>query len=1155
MKDYLLEIMQQHEHGLYLCELPTGNGKTYDSAYAMKEYAELIEDDTKIIYLTTLNKNLPEDALRAAYGDDDLYNRNVLRLRSNFDEVVDKILEVQVPEEMQTDTYLKLCKDVSLYRNAVDKKYSDKEYIKELADRITEGDRQLRSEITKRLKHRFSTKTQRKNAIRSDSNYKWIGNLYPAVFTDDYKIILMSVSKFMKRNSILIDASYEFLNSDLIENAIIVIDEFDATKDTIQSELIEKSLAMQEDYIQLFRQIYRTLNPNDFSTDMRQAMNQVENSSNRNTFSSLMAEAREIAESYHVRLSIKTREDFVDPRQTFLFNDGSFHTVLREGAQYIRSTLNEKDNRIDVFFEGKDDFFKNRNKEKDIVLYSLLREINIFLLHFRLFSIEWARNYMDIINSSRSGMMDAMNLENAISTILKRLGLTNKQMDLLMGETCQMVRNNRELILEDRSFYQVGMEYYEFEDNDSHHDNTNLKFVKVYDTPEKIMLYLAGKATVFGMSATAEVDTVVGNYDLRYLKEQLKERFYKTPSNLKDKTRAALEQRWKAYTDGGINVHGEVINSDIQGFKAKDYCKTFMDAEFARYSANIITNITDNEYQIIRYCNVLKAMCIFNKNEDIQSMLYLGMALPKKNNPGMDEGVLQQLFEYSQVSTKQNSSSVCFLRGDNFEQDKEELQQRLSCGEKIFVMSSYQTIGAGQNMQYKIPKGRKVVQLGEFAEDDKRFLYKDFDALYLGNITNMTVNTYQDERITAHDLLQMLFQIEELYENGEMNYYEKDQMLKLAFRSYTGSEQFTLNKLYKLKSVAVQASRMVLQAVGRMCRTFVKNPNIYLFVESELLEKLYVGELKKRILPPEMKAIVDMRESLGKDYLPEENLMLNKAEKISSVGLWTIRRMLAKDWTADSMQLWEQLRILVLQYPTASTNDWQNNEYLQKLYITSGEKRNQYIYSQYSDFNDVTIDFGNDKVAFKNSKRAKIKGNTDEVAIYEMSEKESGLPAILKYPGMKAHFEEMGYALKFEMNEYLLSPVLFHNIYKGALGEVAGKFILSRELGIELSPITEPKYFEFFDYKLSDDVYVDFKNWKFTYVQDRDEIIKDILRKLDAIGAKRVYIINVVSGKNYKPSAIVDQRLVEIPMLIREDGTVCYENLHMIRREDFENVN
>ena len=965
----------------------------------------------------------------------------------------------------------------------------------------------------------------------------------------------MSVSKFMKRNSILIDSSYEFLNSDLIENAIIVIDEFDATKDTIQGELIEKSLAMQEDYIQLFRQIYRTLNPNDFSSGMRQAMEEVAKSGSRNTFSTLMDEARKIAEYYHVRLSIKTKEELVDQRQIFLFNDGSFHTVLKEGTQYIRSTLNEEDNRIDVFFEGKEEFFKNRNKEKDIVLYSLLREINIFLLHFRLFSIEWAKNYMDIINSARDGIVDAMNLENAISTILKRLELTNKQRDMLMGETCQMIRNKRELILEDRSFYQVGMEYYEFEDNDSHHDNTNLKFVKVYDTPEKIMLYLAGKATVFGISATAEVDTVIGNYDLRYLKEQLKDKFHNTPSYLKDKTRVALEERWKCYTDGAISVHGEVISSSIQGFHAEDYCKTFMGVEFARYSVNVITNMTDNEYQIIRYCNVLKAMCIFNRTEDIQSMLYLGMALPKKNNPDMDEGVLQQLFEYAQLTTGQKGGSVCFLKGDNFDQDKKELQQRLSCGEKIFVMSSYQTIGAGQNLQYRIPKGRKIVQLGEPTEDDKRFLYKDFDALYLGNITNMTVNTYQDERITSHDLLQMLFQIEELYENGELNYYEKDQMLKLAFRSYTGSEQFTVNMLYKQKSVIAQASRMVLQAVGRMCRTFVKNPNIYLFVESELLDKIYVGELKKRILPPEMKVIVDMREKLGKNYLPEENIILNKAEKISSVGLWTIRRMLSKDWTEENMQLWELLRELVLQFPTASVYDWQNNEYLQKLYITSGEKRNQYIYSQYSDFNDVTIDFGNDKVAFKNSKRAKIKGNSDEFAIYEMSEKESGLQAILRYPGMRAYFEARGYALRFEMNEYLLSPVLFHNIYKGALGEVAGKFILNKELGIELSPITEPDYFEFFDYKLSEDVYVDFKNWKFTYVQERDEIRKDILRKLEAIGGKRVYIINIVSDNNYKPSTIVDQRLVEIPMLIKEDGTVCYENLHMIHKEDFENVN
>ena len=60
MKDYLLDVMRQRETGLYMCELPTGNGKTFASAMAMKEFADTITDGTKIIYLTTLNKNLPE---------------------------------------------------------------------------------------------------------------------------------------------------------------------------------------------------------------------------------------------------------------------------------------------------------------------------------------------------------------------------------------------------------------------------------------------------------------------------------------------------------------------------------------------------------------------------------------------------------------------------------------------------------------------------------------------------------------------------------------------------------------------------------------------------------------------------------------------------------------------------------------------------------------------------------------------------------------------------------------------------------------------------------------------------------------------------------------------------------------------------------------
>lgn len=54
----------------------------------------------------------------------------------------------------------------------------------------------------------------------------------------------------------------------------------------------------------------------------------------------------------------------MDQRQIFLFNDGSFHTVLKEGTQYIRSTLNEEDNRIEVFFEDKEDFLNTEIRKK-----------------------------------------------------------------------------------------------------------------------------------------------------------------------------------------------------------------------------------------------------------------------------------------------------------------------------------------------------------------------------------------------------------------------------------------------------------------------------------------------------------------------------------------------------------------------------------------------------------------------------------------------------------------------------------------------------------------------------------------------------------------------------------------------------------------------
>lgn len=771
---------------------------------------------------------------------------------------------------------------------------------------------------------------------------------------------------------------------------------------------------------------------------------------------------------------------------------------------------------------------------------------------------------MQEINAGRNQEDDEMTLENAISTILYKFELSPAGRQLVLSDMrSSSVNRKQNELLPDNSFYQQGMEIFEFEDQDSHHDSTNLRLVAVYDTPEKILTYLSEKASVIGISATAEIPSVVGNYDLGYLKEKLGDQFHLTSKDTKTKIAAQLKKGWKAYDDGLVRIHAEMVKNEEVNFDALSVCsEIFHNEELARICASLIQNKVEKDYYALRYCNIVRAMYQFCSVK-IQSMLYLGMALPKRNNPELDEELLKKLFGLVIRDVKDSNRAechsmsiedppLCILRSSNFDEDKADLLDRLGAGDKVFIMSSYQTLGAGQNLQYKAPDKNRLVELVPYLDDgDKRHFYKDIDAIYLGDVTNLTANTYSEKKLTEKELLGMLFQIEELNQNAELSCAEADNMIKLAFRAYTGRGHMERNVLYQTESVRLQATRQVMQAVGRMCRTYLKAPEVFIYIEEQLLEKLSAGELKKHILPPEMQAIVKLRETLGTEYSNDEARILKRAENISSFGMWNIRQTLSRNWTENSMVLWMNLRMTTLCHPTADVELHDTDELIRKLYVTSGKAQNRYFYSQYSDFSNVTVDFGDDAIAFRNSGRAKQKADSGEVAVYEMSEAESGLPVILQYPGMEEFFTASGYATEFRENDYMMSPVLFHNIYKGALGEVAGKFILKRELGIELTEITEPEKFEFFDYQMAPDVYVDFKNWKFSYLVDRGSVKKDILEKLDAIGGKRAYIINIIgdSDADIAPTPI-DARIIEIPCLIDRHGHPLTKCLSMIREED-----
>lgn len=1158
MKEYLNNILTNDEKGLFLCELPTGYGKTYLSTRAIFNYILKSKNKRKIIFLTTLNKNLPEEEFKAVFDDEELYNNTVLRIRSNFDEVVEKIPNIEIPKDFCGDSYYNLRSAIQSYNQAIKRNVKDAGYIAHLEKRINEAERAFRQHITTHLKKTFLSKKQRLNAIKNDPMYKWIGDLYPAVFTDNYRVLLMSVNKFMKKNSVLVEPSYDFLKASFIKDAIIFIDEFDATKATIKSEIIERSLSMKNDFLVLFRQLHRMLNTDAMSQTMRDAYSKIDKTENsKYSFKKIAKEADDIAKKYHTKLSYKTAEEGIDRKQNFLFNDGTFHTLLNNNAKYIRANVNKSENIVNIHFEDKQCYFEN-HKDDDIAIYGMIRDINSFLRHFKDFVFEWAKNYTSIENHKRKANRDSMTYENAILSILQKLELSPTQKELLIGEICEpLVKKSGSKITPEFSFYQNGIEIYEFEDSDSHNDNTNLNFVKVYDTPERLLIYLAKHCTVIGISATAEIPTVVGNYNLSYINECLESDFHKTPIEVKERIRTEINANRKQYENGNIKIHTEVVKNNYHGKEIREICKEFTDnLAVSIMCENLFKTNSVSDYASIRYCNIFYAMLSFCNAENINSMLYLGMALPKKNNPDFDEDILHRLMTFAVMVSCKKRSEIFILRKDNFDNDKDTLLNRLSNGEKIFIISSYNTLGAGQNLQYKISKKNKLIQINDCKnEHDKRFFTKDIDAIYLADTTNLTPNTYSGGRFDETTLMEMLFQIEELYSNGEFDYEEKDQMIKLAFDSYSSRVSHHMNFLYNTYSVRMQATKYLIQAIGRMCRTFIKSPDIYIFIEEKLLDKISASEIKKRVLPPEIEIVAKMRENFGKEYSIEESRILNIAEQISTKGMQWIRAILSRNWTNESMGLWIELRETVLRFPTASTQECNQNTFLRKLYISSGQRQCSYLYSQYSDFGNVTIDFSDNIIDFKNSKRAKLKGNTDEVAVYKMNELESGLPVALMYDGMVDYFLSKRYSIMFEEKEFMMSPVLFHNIYKGALGEVAGKYILNKERGIKFNPIIESDKFEFFDYMLNDGVYVDFKNWKFTYLKDRERIKSEILNKLESINGKRMYIINLIGYRNHKPNISADGRIIEIPGLIDNNGNPIYENINMIREEDYSDTN
>ncbi|HEY9802151.1 MAG TPA: hypothetical protein V6D25_17450 [Leptolyngbyaceae cyanobacterium] len=1131
LEEILNQYCKQDNSGLLLLSMPTGFGKTYSVInFINSNYKEFAKQKRKILFITNLKKNLPIDELKKRFidnGNEEDFEKYVLFIDSNADTVINNILNIddQIPDKFKKETYLQLKKDIELLQNH-EITSTFKERIKiDIRKNLEPAFRDL---IKKTLAEEFSTKKARLSAIKTNQNYQWIRKLYPAVFTDEKTILFLSIDKFVAQNTTLIESSYYFFER-LINNPVIFIDEFDTTKDAVLKNIIESGLRHRVDIIDLFLNIHNHLMQTECPELLIQESNwRKKNSSGkdwpslREQIESLRDKANYIFKKYELQHICKSHKDFSTKERNFLFYDYKFHNVLnRHQRVEIIGDINSRTNWIKAV--------DIKQEKTGIDIQEMLREITGYLSYFQNRVKFFANNYRHLKEEDKGGQ-ENFPLKLAIQTVLNNFHLkdvdflTNKILEDDLPYGLQPYQGT----IQSQNFYDTGFRYYDIVDSDEHDTLSKIYMFNFSRTPESFLAGVCSKALVVGISATAGLPTNIGNYDLDYLKSRLGDSFI----HLKDDAIVKLKNEYNETTQGynQVSIKTKFVGTNSQEEAIKQLEELLNDREAAQALWNELCHkITDDdeksiEFSSCRYVRALTAWKYFLDNPDCHAFLCFFNKLPKPSDPKFDLHILHKYAEMLLDDNKGNiddsvADTFFVLSGNSFEENKEKLLNDLKNNKRRFIISAYQTIGVGQNLQFPIPSGMEPIHINNFTKHSSM----DINGIYLDNPTNIIVNIFSNN-IDDDEFIKYIFQLEFIRENGGFSLNQFKSKLDEAFQRYIGRyrPRRKANKFinaYHTKAYSLYLNKIIIQAIGRICRTNMKAPTIHILADASIRKHLTGFSLPKDVIP--IREYAALFESAGESNQSDDLIeSQNRASHKSNETAAYIRRQLSTPWTNQSVKKWQELREQVLQQP-AIAKDSECNLNWNNIYLHLLKPADSYHFSHENDYNEIEIFFTDDY-----GKRE----------VQEVSERTARLSELMKIDKFYKLFTDSGWATTFPKSQLMLTPPMFNNIYKGALGEVCGKYIFENLLKIPLLELNVDE-FERFDFKTEQNIYIDFKLWNDRVAVKADEIIEKIREKMAIIGAERVFVINILGSSHtpFRPISSFDGQIVEVPYLCKND--------------------
>lgn len=675
-------------------------------------------------------------------------------------------------------------------------------------------------------------------------------------------------------------------------------------------------------------------------------------------------------------------------------------------------------------------------------------------------------------------------------------------------------------------------------------------------TPNAMLVELARSHKVIGMSATINSPNITSNFDMEYIKERLPENAFRgmtpTEEEAVHNEYTRLRQIKKAEEKGLINIKRTVISKGAKEDFKQEVIEALagMKDEHVTLSKRTISELMstgpkgDGENEWESFTMLLKAIREFLQDEgseklsNLRMMAFMNKKVRWKNYSLADLPSMQSMVEkYAKHVGKKTGRTprVELLYADDFKERGYAFRDGISYAKPLILLTTYQTAGAGFNLQCPISENREhLIDIGDGSYHSDEV---DFDTFYLDKITYPIMSGHS-ENISS--IMRDVYAIQSISLNGEISNEKMRELNKNILNTNERTYNGIMGEVNKTREYRHVVMSRIEQGVGRGARTTNRRKVIKHLVHEDLMPLLKASsrDYEEKGHSWEFYSMLKWADeqqgvNANKEFGPSDftSRMVQRATQIQFI----IKKIFSVYDPKTERELVD-IKVAALKNPVSDTMN---------LIIHEPDERGDATMIVFSAEEDLT------RFGIGHNSKLSMTRSDQHPHRHESSEAVSRLAHLMKNATVREWFEERGFATEWRPMKYVIDPMTCQALYIPEIGEQAVKALMTKH-EIDFSAMPAGK-FEVFD-MLCGEVPVDIKNYAGGFASmtetRRDHMIDNSVRKAREHGYEKIVLLSVFGSDD--EVEVISKEGVDVILLnglLSVDGAELGENIFKLKQE------